>query len=201
MALTERLRVARHPLDILDGSTLNSEQILMYHKLVYTVDIECTREYKVERLSDLSRKNTGLSYQYISPPELAKKVLAVASPACPAKIRVQLEENCPDAWLYGNETQLSQLLLNLVLNGFHAMQETGGTLTLAVSAQEEHILLQVTDTGAGFDTEAPMDEKKHVGLRNIRGRLKAMVNGELLLESTPGVGTKAVIMIPKEATE
>ena len=46
----------------------------------------------------------------------------------------------------------------------------------------------------------PIAEKKHVGLRNIRGRLKAMVNGELLLQSEPGVGTKAVIKIPKEVT-
>ena len=43
-------------------------------------------------------------------------------------------------------------------------------------------------------------EKKHVGLRNIRGRLKAMVNGALVMESKPGVGTKAMIMIPKEVT-
>ena len=50
----------------------------------------------------------------------------------------------------------------------------------------------------GFDTSLPVEGKKHVGLRNIRGRLKAMVNGELLLESKVGVGTKAVIMIPKE---
>ena len=59
----------------------------------------------------------------------------------------------------------------------------------------------MTDDGVGFDADAPIDEKKHVGLRNIRGRLSAMVDGELLLESKPGVGTKAMIMIPKEVTE
>ena len=58
----------------------------------------------------------------------------------------------------------------------------------------------VTDDGVGFDTNAPIDEKKHVGLRNIRGRLKAMVGGDLILESKPGAGTRAVIMIPKEVT-
>jgi sensor histidine kinase YesM len=46
----------------------------------------------------------------------------------------------------------------------------------------------------------PIDEKKHVGLRNIRGRLKVMVDGDLILESKPNIGTKAVIMIPKEVT-
>ena len=43
-----------------------------------------------------------------------------------------------------------------------------------------------------------IDDKKHVGLRNIEGRLKTMVNGELVIESEVNVGTKAKIMIPKE---
>ena len=42
------------------------------------------------------------------------------------------------------------------------------------------------------------DERKHVGLRNIRERLKAMVNGTLTIESTIGVGTRVLIEIPKE---
>ena len=63
---------------------------------------------------------------------------------------------------------------------------------------ETHFCVAVKDDGVGFDTSLPIDGKKHVGLRNIRGRLKAMVNGELVLESEVGVGTKAIIMIPKE---
>lgn len=34
----------------------------------------------IARLSDLSRKNTSLTFQYVSPDELVRKVLAVASP-------------------------------------------------------------------------------------------------------------------------
>ena len=66
---------------------------------------------------------------------------------------------------------------------------------------ETHFLVEVKDNGGGFDTSLPLDEKKHVGLRNIKGRLKTMVNGELLIESKVGVGTTAVIKIPKEVTE
>jgi sensor histidine kinase YesM len=44
-----------------------------------------------------------------------------------------------------------------------------------------------------------LDERKHVGIRNIRGRLKAMVNGNLEIESAVGVGTTVLITIPKEA--
>ena len=55
------------------------------------------------------------------------------------------------------------------------------------------------DDGAGFDPAVLLEEKKHVGIRNIRGRLEAMVNGTLEIESTEGVGTTVLIKIPKEA--
>jgi sensor histidine kinase YesM len=48
------------------------------------------------------------------------------------------------------------------------------------------------------NTSVLVDEKEHVGLHNIRARLEAMVNGELEIESTIGVGTKVLIKIPKE---
>jgi signal transduction histidine kinase len=57
----------------------------------------------------------------------------------------------------------------------------------------------VEDDGVGFDTNVLLDDRKHVGIRNIRGRLKAMVNGTLEIESRDGVGTKVLITIPKEA--
>ena len=78
--------------------------------------------------------------------------------------------------------------------------ESGGRVLIRSYETPTHFCVSVTDDGVGFDTNAPIDEKKHVGLRNIRGRLKAMVNGDLILESKPGAGTKAVIMIPKEVT-
>ena len=79
--------------------------------------------------------------------------------------------------------------------------ESGGTVQIHTYETPAHYCVEVKDNGAGFDTSLPLEEKKHVGLRNIRGRLKAMVNGELFIESQIGVGTKAVIMIPKEVTE
>ena len=53
--------------------------------------------------------------------------------------------------------------------------------------------------GVGFDMNAGYDETKHVGIKNIRGRIEAMCNGKLMIESQIGSGTKATIEIPKEA--
>ena len=91
------------------------------------------------------------------------------------------------------------LVENAIKHGLMRL-ETGGTVVIRSYETPTHFCVEVKDNGAGFDTSAPIDEKKHVGLRNIRGRLKAMVDGDLILESEPGVGTKAVIIIPKEVT-
>ena len=60
------------------------------------------------------------------------------------------------------------------------------------------IAFSVVDDGVGFDTSAEIDNRKHLGIRNIRERLKVMVNGTLDIESTIGVGTKVLIKIPQE---
>ena len=91
------------------------------------------------------------------------------------------------------------LVENAIKHGLMRL-ETGGTVLIRSYETPTHFCVEVKDDGVGFDTGLPVDEKKHVGLRNIRGRLKAMVDGDLILESKPDAGTKAVIMIPKEVT-
>ena len=75
----------------------------------------------------------------------------------------------------------------------------GGTIKVVSYETEEDYCVLVVDDGVGFDTSAEIDSRKHLGLRNIRERLKVMVNGTLEIESTVGVGTKVLIKIPKEA--
>ena len=89
------------------------------------------------------------------------------------------------------------LVENAIKHGLMRL-ESGGTVVIRSYETESHFCVEVKDDGVGFDTNRPMDNKKHVGLRNIRGRLKAMVNGELVVESRIGTGTRALILIPKE---
>ena len=89
------------------------------------------------------------------------------------------------------------LVENAIKHGLMRL-EKGGSVIIRTYETQTHFCVEVKDDGVGFDTNLPVDEKKHVGIHNIRGRLKAMVNGELNIESAPGAGTKATIMIPKE---
>ena len=93
---------------------------------------------------------------------------------------------------------IQPIVENAIKHGLMKLQK-GGTIRVVSYENDTHYCVLVEDDGVGFDTDVLLDERNHVGIRNIRGRLKAMVNGTLEIESVIGVGTKVLINIPKEA--
>ena len=77
----------------------------------------------------------------------------------------------------------------------------GGTIHVVSYETDTAYCISVEDDGVGFDTSVLIDERTHLGLHNIRERLKVMVNGKLEIESTVGVGTKVLVTIPKEGSK
>ena len=92
---------------------------------------------------------------------------------------------------------IQPIVENAIKHGLMKLQK-GGTIRVISYETDTHYCVMVEDDGAGFDTNILLDDRKHVGIRNIRGRLKAMVNGVLEIKSTEGVGTTVLIRIPKE---
>ena len=92
---------------------------------------------------------------------------------------------------------IQPIVENAIKHGLMKLQ-SGGTIKVVSYETDTHYCVDVEDDGAGFDTTLMLDERKHVGVRNIRERLKAMVGGTLEIESTVGVGTKVFVRIPKE---
>jgi sensor histidine kinase YesM len=89
------------------------------------------------------------------------------------------------------------LVENAIKHGLMKLPR-GGTIRVASYETDTEYCISVVDDGVGFDTGVLIDERKHLGLRNIRERLSVMVNGRLEIESTVGVGTKVLVTIPKE---
>jgi len=89
----------------------------------------------------------------------------------------------------------------IVENAVHygiTKREQGGTLTIATEETESDYRVTVTDDGMGFDPDEPKrDGISHVGIENTRNRLSLMCGGSLSISSDRGVGTTAVISIPK----
>ena len=108
------------------------------------------------------------------------------------------EMNCTDFHIPALTVQ--PIVENAIKHGLMKLPK-GGTISVVSYETDTDYCISVEDDGVGFDTSALLDDRKHVGLRNIRERLKVMVNGTLAIESTVGVGTKVHITIPKEVRE
>ena len=92
---------------------------------------------------------------------------------------------------------IQPIVENAIKHGLMKLPK-GGKIRVVSYETDTHYCVSVEDDGLGFDTQEVLEDRKHVGIRNIRGRLQAMVNGELEITSTVGVGPKVLITIPKE---
>ena len=77
-------------------------------------------------------------------------------------------------------------------------REEGGTVRIAACQTGEDFVVTVTDDGVGFDPMTPKEDgRTHIGISNVRERLRIMCSGNLEITSTPGAGTVARITLPK----
>ena len=90
------------------------------------------------------------------------------------------------------------LVENAVKHGLK--NHTGkGIITIKVRENENSIIISISDNGIGFDKGSIQNEtEEHIGLENVRQRLEMLASAELEIDSTEGMGTNAVIKIPKE---
>ncbi len=170
---------------------------------------EASRKAKtiISRMSDLSRKNVELTFRTISLSMLVEKALQVASPAQPANVVTLVQSSDHDCRLEGNETQISQLLLNLILNAYHAMEQRGGRLTLCVSQEAGEAVLRVSDTGVGIPQESlsrifePFYTTKESGRGTGLGlaivhQVVESHHGRISVKSEVGAGTEFTLYFP-----
>ena len=137
---------------------------------------------------------------------LDEVVPIVRSEADRAGVRlvVDCRPDVPD--VNGDPTMLQQAFLNLALNACQAMPG-GGTLRIhAEAARGRRVSIAFTDTGVGikpehleriFDLYFTTKEKgSGIGLSMVY-RTVQMHDGEIEVQSTPGVGTTFTIVLPQ----
>ena len=105
----------------------------------------------------------------------------------------------------GDESELREVLTNLIFNAVDALAEDG-TITLRTRPDGEHVILEVSDTGAGMTEEVrqhclePFFSTKGergtgLGLSMVYGIIQRH-QGTVDLESEPGKGTTFRIRLP-----
>ena len=161
----------------------------------------------ISRLSDLSRKNTPDTFRLVSIDALIKKTLSIAMPAKPEGVEIRLNLNCWDQRIRANEIQITQMLLNLILNAYHAMGETG-ILSVDTTFDDRFVNLRVADDGCGIPEKLqqkvfdPFFTTKESGKGTGLGlAIVAQVvedhNGNIQIESKPGQGTCFTVSLPR----
>jgi PAS domain S-box-containing protein len=179
------------------------------------------------RASDLVKQILAFSRQSDIEPRpvkvrlIIKEVLSLLRPTLPATIDIQ-QEATTDATVIADPTHIHQVLMNLCANAAHAMSDTGGVLTIALSdrtistADTAHLsdlkagpylCLSIADTGHGipadvidrifdpFFTTKKKGEGTGMGLSVVHGIVKSH-NGTITVQSTPGGGTRFDIFLP-----
>ena len=123
-------------------------------------------------------------------------------------IRTDLDPELPPTT--ADRVQLQQVLMNLMLNGIEAMQDTGGELTVASKRTEDgQLLMSVSDTGIGLSINQaervfePFFTTKSRGTGmglSISRRIIASHGGHLWASPNTGRGATFQFTLPAEAT-
>ena len=140
--------------------------------------------------------------------ELLEDVVALAAQRAKySKVDIQtdFQEDLPPLKISPSEMQ--QVFFNLINNGLDAMENIGGVLKLSSRQKNNHIVVEVSDTGKGipaadlnrifdpFFTTKPVGKGTGLGLSICYGIIDKL-NGKLECKSTVDVGTTFYVSIP-----
>jgi signal transduction histidine kinase len=122
-----------------------------------------------------------------------------------------LIENQEDLFVYGNSTKFNQLLVNILINSVHAVEERGRIKIVSrkcVDAQQSYVSITIEDDGHGMSSDflktifEPFVSTKVKGLGTGLGLSVALsivseMDGTIDVTSQPNVGTKFTIILPE----
>jgi signal transduction histidine kinase len=131
------------------------------------------------------------------------EVLEATPPPSGIEVEVEVEVVTFEA----DRDQVTQVLANLIVNGFQAMPE-GGTLRIGASTHNGHVVIDVADTGAGVDAAAverafdPFFTTKASGTGlglAIVSRIVEAHGGDVAIRNGPMGGAVVTVRLPTNA--
>ncbi|HSW69269.1 MAG TPA: ATP-binding protein [Gammaproteobacteria bacterium] len=175
----------------------------------------------VARILTFSRRQQH-DFKPICIKETMEGVLGLLKPTIPASVNIQFESMAEDSVILGNQTQLHQVIVNLINNAVDAMDGEGNVkITLGRISSEEKIFtqfhniikgmyckLELTDTGHGMDqatlgrifepffTTKEVGKGTGLGLATVHSIIKEH-QGEIVVKSQLGHGTTFTLLLPE----
>lgn len=204
--LTPIMGYSMMSMEMLDDSQTDIQENLMevYNASVKAKDI-------VQGLADLTKKGKQENFDELDVEELARSSLKVTLPAKPKNVEIKVSFRPTDKKVKGDRTQLSQLIMNMVLNAYDAMREEGGDLFVSTRLLGDEISLSIRDTGTGMSPETvsrifdPFYTTKESGKGTglglaIAAQVVESHGGRIYVDSQLGEGTEFRIVLPVAGT-
>jgi len=157
---------------------------------------------------------------------LLKEVLELSRSTLPTTIQIKQDIYKECGMIMADPTQVHQVVMNLITNAFHAMEDTGGNLTVGLNEIDlthdnlpelnitpgPYVCLTVADTGTGMNDETlerlfepyfstkERDKGTGIGLAVVHG-IVSTYSGAVVVESELGKGTEFKVFIPRIVSE
>ena len=160
----------------------------------------------VSKLLQFARPNeySGAA-NHITPSSVVRDCLVLTRHQIDAAGITTTTDITSDAEVVMARTELQQVVVNLILNGIHAMPQ-GGSLSLSVYDQDSSVVIKVQDSGAGipsdivariFDPFFTTKQAQGTGLGlSISQTLVTRAGGQITVKSEVGVGSIFEIRLP-----
>ncbi|MCA9794059.1 MAG: response regulator [Candidatus Eremiobacteraeota bacterium] len=175
-----------------------------------------------QRAADLTQKLLGFArrgknkHEAFSMHETIAEVLTLLSRTTDKRILPEGLLNAEKAWVRGDASQMSQVLLNLAINASHAMADQGGRLTLKTSNVDStgnskpspagpFLLVEICDEGCGIPREnlkrifepffTTKENGSGLGLAMVYGIVQNH-EGHIEVDSRVGHGTTFKLFFP-----
>ena len=107
-----------------------------------------------------------------------------------------------DVWksvLNDIEKSVSSSNFSTWFNGISLISMDGGKVIIGTIDRKTYNEIIIEDDGRGFNPENfDKDTQVHVGMENVKQRLKMMCGGTIEIESEKGKGTVVTIKLPKK---
>ena len=156
---------------------------------------------------------------------LVAEPLKLLKASIPANIAIEQRLDVRNRMVMANPVHIHQVVMNLCTNAYHAMEKTGGRLSVALfkadppdgvggthpGARREYACLRISDTGPGiepellsrifdpyFTTKAP-GKGTGLGLSVVHGIVTAL-DGDIRVESRTGQGATFSVYLPLIST-
>jgi CheY-like chemotaxis protein/anti-sigma regulatory factor (Ser/Thr protein kinase) len=174
----------------------------------------------VRQILSFSRRSENETVP-INLPQVLREALKLARSTIPSQVEMVADVLVEDCMVLAEPSQVHQIVMNLITNAYHAMESTGGTITVglhktAVSLtssrdvlheERQYVLLSVADTGCGIEpavidrifepyfTTKEQGKGSGLGLAMVYGIVREF-KGDVKVVSKVGEGTTVEVYLP-----